>query len=134
LGEAVGDGDGDGPEAGTTRTCTVAVAWDVPARATRLKLVVHSGRTWCVPFASTVPIPLSISTLSAPVTSHVSVVAPPAAMSGGAAANFWMLSVLGFVRSWMTPHWATKRASRTRTGYRRRVKDIAGLAERTLPR
>jgi hypothetical protein len=63
------------------------VAWEEPDRARRLKLVVHSGRTWRVPFPATVPTPLSISTVSAPSTSQVNVVEAPAAISGGVARN-----------------------------------------------
>src|SRR6266446_2785415 len=97
LGDGLALGDGDGP--GTTLTWTVAVACDDPARATRLKLVVHAGVTWRVPLGVTVPMPLSISMLSAPSTSHVRVAAAPELMSAGVATNFWMASVDGWVNS-----------------------------------
>ena len=105
LGEGLGDGDapGDGEAPGTTLTCTVAVAWDEPERATRLKLVVHAGVTWRVPLAVTVPIPLSSSTVSAPSTSQVSVAAAPELMSAGVATNFWMARVEGSVNSFTRP-------------------------------
>jgi len=68
-----------------------------------LKLVVHAGVTWCVPLGVTVPMPLSISILSAPSTSQVSVAAAPELMSAGVATNFWMASVLGWVNSFTIP-------------------------------
>jgi hypothetical protein len=98
-----GDGDGDGEPPGTTLTCTVAVAWDEPERATRLKLVVHAGVTWRVPLGVTVPMPLSISIVSAPSTSQFSVAAAPELMSAGVATNFWMARVLGCVNSLTRP-------------------------------
>jgi hypothetical protein len=123
-GEADGDGDGDGVVPGATLTCTVAVACDVPERATRLKLVVHSGRTWRVPFASTTPTPLSISTRSAPVTSQVSVVGAPEEMSAGVARKRWMDSVVGSLtspvphRTRTSPSPASASGPRTRRGRR----------------
>jgi hypothetical protein len=103
VGDGDGLGDGDGEAPGTTRTCTVAVAWDEPERATRLKLVVHAGVTCLVPLAVTVPMPLSISTVSAPSTSQVSVAAAPELMSPGLATNFWMARVVGSVKSFTRP-------------------------------
>jgi hypothetical protein len=104
-GDGLGEGDapGDGEAPGTTLTCTVAVAWDEPERATRLKLVVHAGVTCFVPLAVTVPMPLSISIVSAPSTSQVSVAAAPELMSPGVATNFWMARVLGSVNSLTRP-------------------------------
>src|SRR4029077_14373757 len=64
-GDAPGDGEAEGEVPGATRTWTVAVACDDPDRATRLKLVVQPGLTCRVPLAVTVPMPLSISTVSA---------------------------------------------------------------------
>lgn len=120
LGDGLALGDGDGP--GTTLTWTVAVAWDDPARATRLKLVVQAGVTWRVPLGVTVPMPLSISMLSAPSTSHVRVAAAPELMSAGVATNFWMASVDGWVNSFTIPQRSTtiprsmRKIGRTRRG------------------
>ena len=72
-----------------------------------MKLVVHAGVTWRVPLGVTVPMPLSISMLSAPSTSHVSVAAAPELMSAGAATNFWMASVDGSVNSFTIPQRST---------------------------
>jgi hypothetical protein len=103
VGDGDGLGDGDGEAPGTTRTWTVAVAWDEPERATRLKLVVQAGVTCFVPLAVTVPMPLSISIVSAPSTSQVSVAAAPELMSAGVATNFWMARVVGSVNSLTRP-------------------------------
>jgi hypothetical protein len=115
LGDGDGLGLGDGEAPGTTLTCTVAVACDEPARATRLKLVVQAGVTCRVPLAVTVPIPLSISIVSAPSTSHVSVAGAPELMSAGVATNFWMASVVGWVNSLTSPQ-------RTAASARRKAK------------
>jgi hypothetical protein len=72
-----------------------------------LKLVVHAGVTWRVPLGVTVPMPLSISMLSAPSTSHVRVAAAPEWMSAGVATNFWMASVDGWVNSFTIPQRST---------------------------
>jgi hypothetical protein len=136
-GEGVGEGDGEGdaPVAGATRTCTLAVACDDPERATRLKLVVHSGRTWRVPDAVTTPMPLSISTVSAPSTSQVSVVAAPVVMSPGAATNFWIDKELGWVNSLTIPQLSAETASpaaRSEPQNGLAVSDMRALAKRTL--
>jgi hypothetical protein len=47
--------------------------------------------------------PLSISMLSAPSTSHVRVAAAPELMSPGVATNFWMASVVGWVNCFTIP-------------------------------
>src|SRR5260221_2498468 len=129
LGLALGDGLGDGDGPGTTLTWTVAVACDDPARATRLKLVVHAGVIWRVPLGVTVPMPLSISMLSAPSTSHVSVAAAPAFMSAGVATNFWMASVGGWVNSLTIPQRskAIPRSTRTIGWTTRRTSRVSGI-------
>jgi hypothetical protein len=144
LGDGLGDGEalglglgdglalGDGDEPGTTLTWTVAVACDDPARATRLKLVVQAGVTWRVPLGVTVPMPLSISMLSAPSTSHVRVAAAPELMSAGVATNFWMARVDGSVNSFTIPQLMTAIPRRMRKigrarGRRRRVSGIRTL-------
>jgi hypothetical protein len=109
-GDAPGDGEAEGEVPGATRTWTVAVACDDPDRATRLKLVVQPGLTCRVPLAVTVPMPLSISTVSAASTSQLSVVAAPSVMSPGVATNFWMDSVLGWVKSLTIPQLRAARA------------------------
>jgi hypothetical protein len=94
-----------------------------------LKLVVQAGVTWRVPLGVTVPMPLSISMLSAPSTSHVRVAAAPELMSAGVATNFWMASVDGSVNSFTIPQRSTAIARDTRKIGRtkRRTSRVSGI-------
>jgi hypothetical protein len=100
LGNGVGDvcGDGEG-ERGTTWTETVWVAALVPLFAERVNAV--DQRSWIVrlPFASTVPTPLSIETESAPATFQLSVVNEPVLTVEGLAEKLWIVRAEGPV-SW----------------------------------
>jgi hypothetical protein len=133
-GDGLGEGDapGDGEAPGTTLTCTVAVAWDEPARATRLKLVVQAGVTCFVPLAVTVPMPLSISIVSAPSTSQFSVAAAPELMSAGVATNFWMARVEGLVNSLTRPQRTAAIPRRIRKMRRKEGRPLARSGIRTL--
>jgi hypothetical protein len=73
-------------------------------RALSRYTVVWLGRTTSVPLVSTAPIPLSISAVCAPSTSHESVAADPAGISPGVTMNFWIASPSAFVRLSITPH------------------------------
>ena len=97
-----------------------------------MKLVVHAGVTWRVPLGVTVPMPLSISMLSAPSTSHVRVAAAPELMSAWVATNFWMASVDGWVNSFTIPQRITAipRSMRKIGRTRRRRRRVSGI--RTL--
>jgi hypothetical protein len=133
-GDGLGEGDapGDGEAPGTTLTCTVAVACDEPARATRLKLVVQAGVTCFVPLAVTVPMPLSISIVSAPSTSQFSVAAAPELMSAGVATNFWTARVEGLVNSLTRPQRTAAIPRRIRKMRRKEGRPLARSGIRTL--
>ena len=98
-GEGVGEGDGDGlGDGGVGEPCTItwtdAVVVDVPASATRLKVVVALGCTCRDPLAGTVPTPLSMTTVAAPWTSQLSVAEEPGTIVTGEAENCWIESPL----------------------------------------
>jgi hypothetical protein len=73
--------------------------------------------------------PLSISMLSAPSTSHVSVAAAPELMSAGVATNFWMASVDGWVNSFTIPQLraAIPRSMRTIGRTEQRTSRVSGI-------
>jgi hypothetical protein len=90
VGPGVGVGVGEGDGVPCTRTSIEAVAPAEPARAESVYLVVRCGVTDFVPFAGTLPTPLSIVASSAPATSQRSVTGVPASTSVGVAEKRWM--------------------------------------------
>ncbi|HWX24543.1 MAG TPA: hypothetical protein VN083_05845 [Vicinamibacteria bacterium] len=91
-GKGEGEGEGERDPVGTTWTWTVELAAEVPLLAVRLNVVVHWSWTVRVPLGSTVPIPLSIWTESAPATSQLRVVKDPELTEVGLATKLWIES------------------------------------------